>query len=265
MIRGDDQRKISQGGPEEEDRKDPLMFFRLLLYRKERQRRGSPRTGKPMIERSDHTILIDPTRDRKGLLTASFARLRRARIYYAFRSVLSQQEFDWIETRGAYTSKVSLAQQFLETKAKVLFRSQGVHYLLLLAIPMPMPMIERLGEYANREERDRKHKVASEASGESNERVRIGPITLTQGESIAWFAKGRKGLGLDGGSSIGSSCNFFKWCVEENVDEKDCTMVRRISQLENAVKDLQKMMKMLVVALCVCIVVCLVMFRFCLG
>jgi len=56
---------------------------------------------------------------------------------------MSQQEFDWIETRGAYTSKVSLAQQFLETKAKVLFRSQGVHYLLLLAIPMPMPMIER--------------------------------------------------------------------------------------------------------------------------
>ena len=36
-----------------------------------------------------------------------------------------EQEFDWIETRGAYTSKVSLAQQFLETKAKVLFRSQG--------------------------------------------------------------------------------------------------------------------------------------------
>ena len=34
-----------------------------------------------------------------------------------------EQEFDWIETRGAYTSKVSLAQQFLETKAKVLFRS----------------------------------------------------------------------------------------------------------------------------------------------
>ncbi|KAK7298196.1 hypothetical protein VNO77_46823 [Canavalia gladiata] len=74
-------------------------------------------------------------------------------------------------------------------------RSQGVHYLLLLAIPMPM--IERLGEYTDREERDRKHKVASEASGESNERVRIGPITLTQGESIAWFPTGRKGLGLD--------------------------------------------------------------------
>ncbi|KAK7325771.1 hypothetical protein VNO80_33811 [Phaseolus coccineus] len=110
-------------------------------------------------------------------------------------TVMSQQEFDWIETRGAYTSQVSLAQQFLETKAKVLFRSQGVHYLLLLAIPMPM--IERLGEYTDREERDRKHKVASEASGESNERVRIGPITLTQGESIAWFPTGRKGLGLD--------------------------------------------------------------------
>ncbi|KAK7357206.1 hypothetical protein VNO80_16489 [Phaseolus coccineus] len=72
------------------------------------------------------------------------------------------REFDWIETRGAYTSQVSLAQQFLETKAK-----------------------------------DRKHKVASEASGESNERVRIGPITLTQGESIAWFPTSRKGLGLD--------------------------------------------------------------------
>ncbi|KOM57962.1 hypothetical protein LR48_Vigan11g099500 [Vigna angularis] len=54
-----------------------------------------------------------------------------------------------------------------------------------------------------------------------------------------------------GGSSIGSSCNFFKWCVKEKVDEKDCTMVRRISQLENSVKDLQKMMKILVVALCV--------------
>lgn len=66
-----------------------------------------------------------------------------------------EPEFDWIETRGAYTSKVSLAQQFLETKAKVLFRSQGVHYLLLLAIPMPMPMIERLGEYTDREERVR--------------------------------------------------------------------------------------------------------------
>lgn len=69
-----------------------------------------------------------------------------------------EQEFDWIETRGAYTSKVSLAQQFLETQAKVLFRSQGVHYLLLLAIPMPMPMTERLGrlgEYTDREERVR--------------------------------------------------------------------------------------------------------------
>ena len=66
-----------------------------------------------------------------------------------------EQEFDWIETRGAYTSKVSLAQQFLETKAKVLFRSQGVLYLLLLAIPMPMPMTERLGEYTDREERVR--------------------------------------------------------------------------------------------------------------
>ncbi|XP_017407845.1 uncharacterized protein LOC108320814 [Vigna angularis] len=65
-----------------------------------------------------------------------------------------------------------------------------------------------------------------------------------------------------GGSSIGSSCNFFKWCVEEKVDEKDCTMVRRISQLENSVKDLQKMMKILVVALCVCIVVCLVQVLF---
>lgn len=62
-----------------------------------------------------------------------------------------EQEFDWIETRGAYTSKVSLAQQFLETKAKVLFRSQGVNYLLLLAIPMT----ERLGEYTDREERVR--------------------------------------------------------------------------------------------------------------
>ncbi|KAH1232577.1 hypothetical protein GmHk_09G025196 [Glycine max] len=31
-----------------------------------------------------------------------------------------EQEFDWIETRGAYTSKVSLAQQFLETKATFL-------------------------------------------------------------------------------------------------------------------------------------------------
>ncbi|KAH1188193.1 hypothetical protein GmHk_U059877 (mitochondrion) [Glycine max] len=117
-----------------------------------------------------------------------------------------EQEFDWIETRGAYTSKVSLAQQFLETKAKVLFRSQGVHYLLLLAIPMPMPMIERLGEYTDREERDRKHKVASEASGESNERVRIGPITLTQGESIAWFPTGRKGLGLDERAVFGTIC-----------------------------------------------------------
>jgi hypothetical protein len=27
--------------------------------------------------------------------------------------------------------------------------------------------------------------------------VRLGPITLTQGESIAWFPTGRKGLGLD--------------------------------------------------------------------
>lgn len=43
------------------------MFLRLLLCRKERQRRGSPRTGKPTIERSDHTILIDPTR--VGMLT----------------------------------------------------------------------------------------------------------------------------------------------------------------------------------------------------
>ena len=50
-----------------------------------------------------------------------------------------EQEFDWIKTRGAYTSKVSLAQQFLETK--VIFRSQGVYYLFLLAISMT----ERLG------------------------------------------------------------------------------------------------------------------------
>lgn len=34
----------------------PLSFFRLLLCRKERQRRGWMAT----IERSDHTILIDP-------------------------------------------------------------------------------------------------------------------------------------------------------------------------------------------------------------
>lgn len=27
--------------------------------------------------------------------------------------------------------------------------------------------------------------------------MRLGPITLTQGESIAWFPTGRKGLGLD--------------------------------------------------------------------
>ncbi|CAL0332836.1 unnamed protein product [Lupinus luteus] len=69
-----------------------------------------------------------------------------------------EHEFYWIETRGAYTSKVSLAQQFLETQAKVIFRSQGVHYLLLLAIIMPMPMTEilgRLGEYIDREERVR--------------------------------------------------------------------------------------------------------------
>ncbi|CAL0323430.1 unnamed protein product [Lupinus luteus] len=67
-----------------------------------------------------------------------------------------EQEFYWIETRGAYTSKVSLAQQFLETQAKVIFRSQGVHYLLLLAISMLMPMTERLGrlgEYTDREDR----------------------------------------------------------------------------------------------------------------
>lgn len=58
-----------------------------------------------------------------------------------------EQEFDWIETRGAYTSKVSLAQQFLETKAKVLFRS-----LLPILFFFAIPMTERLGEYTDREE-----------------------------------------------------------------------------------------------------------------
>ncbi|BAT95993.1 hypothetical protein VIGAN_08285400 [Vigna angularis var. angularis] len=71
-----------------------------------------------------------------------------------------------------------------------------------------------------------------------------------------------------GGSSIGNCCNFFKWCCEDNVDEKDCTILKRISELENAVKDLQKiqkMMKLLVVALCVCIVVDLVILKLWLG
>ncbi|KOM58193.1 hypothetical protein LR48_Vigan11g122700 [Vigna angularis] len=48
-----------------------------------------------------------------------------------------------------------------------------------------------------------------------------------------------------GGSSIGSCCNFFKWCCEDNVDKKDCTILKRISELENAVKDLQKIQKMM--------------------
>ncbi|XP_052728443.1 uncharacterized protein LOC128195248 [Vigna angularis] len=71
-----------------------------------------------------------------------------------------------------------------------------------------------------------------------------------------------------GGSSIGNCCNFFKWCCEDNVDEKDCTILKRISELENAVKDLQKiqkMMKLLVVALCMCIVVDLVILKLWLG
>ncbi|KAK7389389.1 hypothetical protein VNO78_24382 [Psophocarpus tetragonolobus] len=222
MIGGDDQRKISQGGPEEEGRAGlrsigpPLRIYgrkgfrlawfmsidegsqitldrrlvawvRILHLRKDKGE-GVLERGNPRLRGQEGSInrLICKAKKSKNLLCLSLS----------YEPVI-EQEFDWIETRGAYTSKVSLAQQFLETKAKVLFRSQGVHYLLLLAIPMPMPMRERFGEYTDREERDRKHKVASEASGESNERVRIGPITLTQGESIAWFPTGRKGLGLD--------------------------------------------------------------------
>ncbi|KOM26079.1 hypothetical protein LR48_Vigan226s000800 [Vigna angularis] len=42
------------------------------------------------------------------------------------------------------------------------------------------------------------------------------------------------------GSSIGSSNNFFKWCFEENIDEKDCTNVRKISFKVILMKEVKK-------------------------
>lgn len=68
-------------------KKYPLLFFRLLLCRKERQRRGSPRTGKPTIERSDHTILIDPTR--VGMLTKTYHMCFSLRATFSMSSSLS--------------------------------------------------------------------------------------------------------------------------------------------------------------------------------
>ncbi|XP_047154346.1 uncharacterized protein LOC124825706 [Vigna umbellata] len=71
-----------------------------------------------------------------------------------------------------------------------------------------------------------------------------------------------------GGFSTGMSCNFFKWCSEDNVDDRDGTIVRqsnKICDLENNVKELQRRIKFVVGVVFAVIVLNIMTLWLCLG
>ncbi|XP_014491081.1 uncharacterized protein LOC106753744 [Vigna radiata var. radiata] len=102
-------------------------------------------------------------------------------------------------------------------------------------------------------------KGASHSSqGDVSRGVGITPICYCGDFAVLKVAKTARNAGrkfwayrhYKGAFTSGMSCNFFKWFGEENGDDRDGSNVRqsnkRTTDMESAVKELQRMMKFVV-------------------